>query len=525
MAAPTRGSSLTVALFVLVIAVSVNLLAGRFFARVDLTERKEYTISPSTRTVLHRLDDVVNIQVYFSEALPPYLATLDRQVKDLLDEYRARAGNKLVVEFIDPAEDPARERSVIAMGIPKVQLNIIQRDKAEVTGAFLGIAVQYEDKSEVIPVVQSVNNLEYDLTSAIVKVTSERETVGFAGSAEATLTSGLSGMQQVLGEQYDIRPVSPGSGPVDPDIATLIVVDQDGLTEEALYHIDQFVMRGGRLLVLAPGVALQEGTLAARDRQVRMGPLLATWGVSVSNALVADSQSAMASFSQGYMTFSVPYPWWPQIIGAGLSRDNPITATMDALVLPWSSPVAAAPPDTSGAIEFDVLARTSEQSFAKTAPYDLNPQSRMRPPAAGLEPQPMAVALRGRFPSHWADGKPVPGDSLGAAEPILSSAETQIVVVGSWQFMSDQFLGQFPSNSVFLANAVDWMTLGEELIAIRSRGAESRPLREVEAGERNLLKLLAILGVPVLVIAGGLVRTRVGQIRRRRLAREYGGAA
>jgi ABC-type uncharacterized transport system involved in gliding motility auxiliary subunit len=109
--------------------------------------------------------------------------------------------------------------------------------------------------------------------------------------------------------------------------------------------------------------------------------------------------------------------------------------------------------------------------------------------------------------------------------PVTESPETRIVVVGSWQFLTDSFVRQFNGNAGFAANAVDWMTLGSDLIEIRSRAGTGRPLREVEDSERTLLKFLGILAVPVLVVLAGLVRMRLRSLRRRRLAREYGGTA
>ena len=174
------GSILVEVIIVVAILAIVNLISLNFFARADLTENKRYSISQSTKDVLRELDDVINIKVYFSKKLPPYLTTLTRQVRDVLDEYRAYAGRNLVIYFEDPTDDPELQRRVHSLGIPPVQLNIIEKDKAEVMNAYLGIAVLFEDRSEVIPVVQNANNLEYDLTSAIVKVASdERRTVGF----------------------------------------------------------------------------------------------------------------------------------------------------------------------------------------------------------------------------------------------------------------------------------------------------------------------------------------------------------
>jgi len=90
--------------------------------------------------------------------------------------------------------------------------------------------------------------------------------------------------------------------------------------------------------------------------------------------------------------------------------------------------------------------------------------------------------------------------------PALESPDTRIIVVGNALFATDSFLGQFPENSLFLQNSIDWLTLGDRLISIRSRGATDRPLKPLSEGAKSTVKLLVILGAPLLVIGFGLVR-------------------
>ncbi len=510
-------------LAMLVILVSLNLLGMRFFHRWDLTENREFTLSDATRRVLDRADDVITIKAYFSRELPSYFATLDRQVKDLLDEYRAQGGDKVRVEFIDPASDPAVAQAVQMLGIPKLRFSQVKEERAEAVNGYMGIAVEFGDQTEVIPVVQTTDRLEYDLTAAIVKLTGDQKTVGIVAAGGGGVPENLRGLEQILQRQYTVRPVDPAAGPVPGDITTLVVVDQDGLTDEALYRIDQFLMRGGRMLVMASGVDVDLSRLQARDRIVKMGPLLKDYGVDVRSALVVDAQAALVDVG-----FILParYPWFPQVIEDGLSRRSPITSEMQSLVLPWVSPLEAVPVDSAAgaAVEHEVLARSSARSYARTAPYDLNPQSRLAPPPEGSKPLPLAMALVGRFPSHWRNGAPVPGDSLGTAPrgPDVST-ETQMVVVGTPHLADGRILGQFGDNGVFLANAVDWMTLGDDLISIRSRAAVTRPLKEIGDDKRTLYKMLAMIPVPVLVVLFGLGRARLQRSRRLRDAERLRG--
>lgn len=521
-----RGLPFVNALVVLVILACVGLLASRVFARLDLTENKEYTLSPATRNVLERLDDVVKIDVYFSKELPPYFATLDRQVKDLLDEYAANGGARLEIRFTDPASDPILEQTMQQLGIPKLQLTRYEKERAEAMNAYLGIAVGFEDKTEVIPVVEAVERLEYDLTSALVKVSTERRTVGIATAGGLSVPEDFRGLQQVLGEQFTVQAVDVTLNPVPDNVTTLIVIDDDAFTDEALYRIDQFIMRGGRALFLAGGVDVTVNTLMARNRQVKVGPLLRDYGVEVQSALVVDAQAPMVGFDVGtFFPLSLRYPWFPQVVPDGLSRENPVTSDLQSVVLPWTSPLTTVAVDTASgaAVTTEVLARSSARSFAATSPYTLNPQARITPPEV-MEPQDLVVALSGRFPSPWRGGRAVPGDSLGTAPPGADlSPETQLIVAGSAHFASGRFLQQFNANAIFLANAVDWMTLGSDLIAIRSRGAAARPLREVEDNRRTLLKGLAVFPVPILVVLFGLVRAQIRRGRRNRYALEFGG--
>lgn len=512
------------ALIVLVILTSISFLSYRVFFRADLTENKEYTLSQATKNILAQLDDVVNVHVYFSKELPSYFASLDRQVKDLMDEYSAHGRGNVAVDFIDPADDPALEQSMQRMGIPKLQLTRYEKERAEAMSAYLGIAVEFEGKTEVIPVVQGVERLEYDLTAALVKVSTQKQTVGIATSGSLTVPEGYQQLQEILRQQYTPRVVNINEDPVPVEVTTLVVIDDDGFTDEALYRIDQFLMTGGKILFLAGGVNVDLGTLMARNREVKVGPLLQTYGVKVDNALVVDGQAPLVGFDVGtFFPLSIRYPWFPQIVEDGLSRDNPITSEMQSLVLPWTSPLQIVGSDTSG-IVIETLARSSkERSFASTTPYDMNPQRRIQLPQTGPAPQILAVAMAGRFHSHYAGGQPVPGDSLGTAPPTVEeSPETQVVVVGSSYFLENRFLQQFATNSVFLANTVDWMTLGNDLIAIRSRSAVSRPLKEIDDGQKPVLKALAIFPVPILVILFGLIRAQIGRNRRNRFAIEFG---
>jgi gliding-associated putative ABC transporter substrate-binding component GldG len=503
----------------------VNLLSLRLFARADLTQGRLYSISQSTKKVLKGLDDVVNIKIYFSKKLPPYLTNLTRQVRDVLDEYRAYAGGNLVIDFADPADDRETEERVRMLGIPQVQLNVITKDKAEVMAGYLGIAVLYGNKKEVIPVVQNPSNLEYDLTSALIKVTSqETKLVGYlTGHGEPNVNEDYQIVGKALNQQYQVTTVSTADGtPVRHDISTLIVAGPDKIGDWDAFAIDQFLMRGGQILFMINKLGVKKGTLEAVKLTTGLDSLLASYGAVVKPDLVVDRSCGTATFSAGYFSFTVPYNLWPLVGESGFDKTSPITNQLQRAVLPWTSSIDVSRAKGKG-MEVVVLAKSSPQSWSEERLFNLDPQRAFTPTSA-TAPRNLAVLLRGRFTSYFKDRQiPVPEGATEqpAVERLDTSPETQIIIVGDSRFVEDSFLSQYPENRTFFLNAVDWLTLGDSLIGIRSRAVSSRPLKEIGEKSKATVRFASTLGIPIVVIAWGLARRYVRSARRRRIRSQY----
>lgn len=577
----TMKYGINAGLLVLIVAgilVAVNVIGAQFFHRIDLTEGKEFTISDATKRVLRGLDDVVNVKVFFSEQLPAQLTTLEQDVADTLKEYEIYSDGMVRVRFIDPKDDPELRRQAEAMGIPQLQMNVMERDQYQVTNVFLGIGIQYGDQTEAIPVVQDLNTFEYDITSAIVKLTQDREPVLgiLAGHGSRDLNTEMTGINQLLGATYQIQTVNlnEGRNPIPEDIDALFVAGPKNLPDRIKYEIDQYVMRGGKLLCFVDPITINEAAgLQATPASSGMNDMLAWYGVEMRDALVLASPSAcaMASFSQGYMRYVTPYPFWPKaspaIYPEALSMTHPITSRLESVTFPWTAPLAlmatededdarrnetledvggagaeedagdADPGDTiQPGVRGRVLARTTPFATTQTGRYDLspnNPAFQTQPTAESGQSYPLAIVLNGRFQSFYSD-KPIPakpgqageGDEDApaldsTADPVLESPETQVLIAGTSHLLTDQTLSLFPENVLFLQNAVDWMTIGDELIAIRSRGATERPIREISDTQKSLVKYLNIFGVAALVIVFGLIWNVARKKSRERLAESY----
>ena len=537
------GNTLAFIFVVFGIVALINFLSSRRFIRADLTADKQYTISQSTKKVLKRLDDIVTIDAYFSRQ-PARIAQLRQSVRDMLEEYRAFSKN-LQINFIDPATgDDAQKQQLRFMGIPEMQINVIEKDKAEIANVYMGIAILYADKKEVLPVVQTTANLEYDLTSAILKVTSkEIKTLGFlTGHDELDVFGQAFGpLRQELSKQYNVRKVPiEADKAIDADVATLVVAGpKKELTEREKYEIDQFIMRGGRALFLVDPVVIQYEGLNVSSLTTGLNDLLEHYGVKLNDNLVLDVSMDQLTYSQGFMTVTTGYAYFIKVLkqyqyrtgetSDGLSKDSIITNQLESLTFPWAGSLELIP-NADASVEAIALVKTSRGGWTTQSPYNISPTNRQfQPPASVQKAHTVAISLSGVFKSFYA-GKAIPpaesseSDEVVAAKPAeeermtkTDSEATQIVVVGNSQFLQQ---GR-PDGQLFFLNTVDWLTLGEELINIRSHGVTNRPLKEVSEGEKFFLKFISIAGVPILVVAFGLVRFFLRR-RAKRLVEAYG---
>jgi len=516
-----RTGSLALILIVSGILVAGNVIAQRFFFRLDLTEDRRYSIAPATRAVLEGIDDVVNVDAYFSRDLPPYLLNLRRQVEDTLDEYRAYSGGRLHVEFKDPGGDPFTLEKLRSLGIPQIQLEILQKDQFKVTNVYLGIAFLYGGRKEVIPVVQDIARLEYEITGAIVRLTSlEKKGVGwFAGSAGgATPGRGSNPLIQELRRFYDVHEFGPEDfREIPAPIRTLIVEGPQDLSEEARFSIDQFLMGGGKAIFLVDHFSMDVGNLSPVPMESGVHDLLEHYGVRLSRDMIVEPYyNATASFTSGFMSFRIPYPYWPRLPRDLLDREHPITSGLETVTLPWTSSLVVVAGEESG-IAAERLVSSSPQSWAESAPYNFSPQKKVVPPQSSeeMKSRPLAVLLSGRFPSFYEE-RPPPPPAEGEESPavIRESPETSILVVGSSRPVNAEFLRLFPENAVFLMNAVDWMTFGSELIGIRSRTSGERTLMELPARAKTALKVGNVILFPAAIALFGFL-TLVLRRRRR----------
>lgn len=546
-------------LIVLGIIAVVNYLGTGWFSRIDLTETKAYSVSPATKKALKNLDDIINIKVYFSKNLPPHMIQIVTNVKDILAEYKAFGGKKLRITWIDPMENDKTKSEARSMGIPEIQLQTFEQDKQQVMNGYLGIAVLFADRKEILPVVQNLQNLEYDLTLAIMKVA--RTTTPKVGIvkvdtmpeippqylaqmpkeqlAERTETK-FAPLFEKLKETYDVVTVDVSKGtPIENDIKTLVVPGSAPFSDRALFEIDQFFMKGGSLIVLADAMKV--------DFQQYYGPmavpvnskvldLVQSYGVKVEPNMVLDASCGQVQIPQKIgpysMNVAVPYPYFVRIGRDGLNSNNPAVAQLTDVVMPWPNTLSllvdqASPSSdekktnkkTTAAtpVKATILVQSSKKSWLASGSIDLNPQQQWKAPSqTAMKQQTLAAYLQGDFKSYFA-GKPVPPASMAPGmnastddanrSVVASNTKGHLVVIGNSGFVSAQ--NGAPQNIMMMVNLVDWLSQDENLIGVRTRMVKDRSINtdllKKGSSTPGLVRIFNIIIMPLLVIIAGLV--------------------
>ena len=519
-----RANAIIATIVVIILALVVNVFSSQLFGRWDVTENKDYSISGTTKEVLRELDDVVNVKAYFTEELPGYLLTRNQDVRDILSEFETVSGGNVIVTYFNPTSESDVEREARSMGIPTLQFNVVEKDKYQVTNGYLGIAVFYSDNQEIIPIVQDTSSLEYDLVAAISKVVrDEIPMVAFLSGKGAWSREGDFGqINQMLQRQYRVRDFDITAGDMVPEnIDTLIIPGvNEQLTEREQYVIDQFLMRGGDILVLTEGIKINGESLTAEKLNTGIDELIAQYGVRLNKNLVLDSSNELAAFRTDQVQFFSPYPFWVKVPKGGFNPESGIVNKLESLVITWGSAVETLEEKLTDATERVDLVRTTDKAWTQDGDWQLNPRLIEAPKEGTQQSYVLAAMLSGRFESLF-DKEDIPGkettDEAGKTTTIPVASEERekffwatdegrLIVVGDSEFALDANLQRFKSNGVFFQNLVDALTSDERLISIRSKSVTDRPLRELSDSTKNTVKWLNVAGISILFALYGLAR-------------------
>ena len=515
----------TTAVLALILAgilfLSINVFSLNTFrsARLDLTQQGLYTLSAGSTRILAEIPEPIRLRYYFSEKLAiqlPNIKSYGLRVRELLEEYVNRSNGKIHLEIIDPEPFTQAEDDAVRFGLKAAPLG---------TGdsLYFGlVATNTIDDRQVVPFFAREKEafLEYDLTRMIFNLSDPKKPVvglitGLEMNADASPMLRFSGGPQpwaiaaAIREVFDLRVLAPSQGVIPEDVDILMIAHPLGLSEIALYAIDQFVMAGGRALVFVD--PFSEVTARTQRRGQPSGielasstldKLLKPWGVSVAtDRVIADYQAAQqVNAGQGASQRIVRYLVWLQLGAGNMNPDDVVTADLGPLILANAGTVKALP-DT--AMKVTPLLSTGSQAMLMETDlirFGPAPDRLLEVFKADGERHMLAARLTGMAKSAFPDGPPKSdkkGEKKTAAKgrPHLSksSKDISVIVVADTDLLHDQFwlrkqnmMGQeiivpISANADFVINALDNLAGSSDLIGLRSRGKSDRPFAVVEA--------------------------------------------
>lgn len=495
------------------IAIGINMFMDARLAntQLDLTQGHLYTLSPGTREILGSLKEPVTLRLFYSRQLggsvPAYGAYADH-VREMLRDYAQVSAGKVRLEFYDPEPFSDTEDRAMAYGLQGVPL-----DQAG-SQIYFGLAgTNLEDDERTIPFFQAERErfLEYDLTKLVYELSNpKRPVIGVMSSLPLDgdpqammMTQGRGPGGQpyasatLLRQTNTVRSVPTNAQVIDPDIQVLLVAEARNLSPATLYAIDQFVMRGGKLMAM---VDPWSETMAATPSPTGMPPqdthadlkaLFEAWGIAFDpTKVVGDLTDAWrVRAGGGDRVQAVNYVAWFNIRD-GLNHDDPATADLRQVTVASAGFLAKA---ANASIDFTPLLSSSDRSGV--LPVDAVKVPDPAKVLAGFKPEggPRVIAarVRGVLKSAFTGPPPLQGDlkrpenfpdykarTDGPANMVVV-ADSDILADRFWVRVAD-FFGQqtatpIADNGPFVANLIGTLAGSDALIGLRSRGDTNRP--------------------------------------------------
>lgn len=487
--------------------LAFNIFSSLVFtdARLDLTEQKLYTISKGTERVLAELPEPVELQLFFSDKMSKDLVALRnyaRRVEEMLRAYEREADGKIKLTVIDPQPFSAEEDRAAELGLQAVPLN---QGSDQV---YLGLAgTNAQGNTQVIPFfpLDQEQFLEYEISRLVQSLaTAELPVVGLLSGLPMNGGFDMRTQQasppwmilENIRQMFHIESLKSDVDQIPANVTVLMVVHPKQLPEQTLYAIDQFVLRGGKLLAFVDplseadaGIGLLPGEESGQSSGLE--PLFAAWGIRmVPDKALADLAYAL-SVGVGEEGRSVRHPGWLSLPPRALDSEDVVTATLETLTLASTGVLKR----VKGAqTRFTPLLESS--GYAMPLPVErfaalTDPEQLME----DFEPhgQYYALAARVQGPAQSA----FPNGIEGRKDGLKQTDNINVIVVADTDMLSDRmwvqvqdFFGQrvpqpFADNGTFVVNALDNLAGSEALISIRSRGRFARPFEVVDDLKRE----------------------------------------
>jgi len=508
-------TSLSVLVFLLAL-----LLSGRFWFRLDFTKSRAYTISQTSRNLHREIPDPVKITYYLSNRLRSVI-TAPGEIEDMLKEYAGYSKGKIFFSVRDPVRDGITTM-VEELGLQPRQVQTVEMDQASLVTVYSGIVIEYLDYTEVIPWVISTDTLEYDITSRIrAMVTNRERQIGvIIGDFFRQWREDFSYLDMTLSSAgYRVRLISPDEEIPDNLPALFVLGGAEGLDEFALYRIDRYIQLGGKVLFAVKGVFVDTvyGSIEVRHHEdYGLFEMISSYGVDILPELALDRSALSLQYQTRTQTGAmqlriVRYPLWIGVLGENVNTQHPVSANFSGLDMFWASPLELKPPPS---VDASVLFTSTPEGWSMRDTFYTSPEviyfmEMEAPETKGTKI--LGASLSGVFPSFFKGWKPA-REGTDAELPDMpgTASPSRIIVIGDTDFATNLITAtQAVHNLDFLLRAADWLANDDDIIGIRNRQPQASRFDKIldlekRAAAMRFSQILNVGLIPLLVIMAGL---------------------
>lgn len=490
----TLGLLLVAVTFLLLNALAAPLLKNR---QLDLTEGQLYSLSEGTLNLLQQLEESVELELFFSARAArdlPQVRQHARRVRELLELYVRQSGGKLRLQLVEPVAFSAEEERAAALGLQPVPMPLGEM-------LYLGLSGRNSSgRQAAIPLfaLDQEHFLEYELSRLLHDLSQESQpVVGLlsglpldGGFVDGRMQQPWAVLEQVR-RQFALEFLDADTDLIPPQVDVLWLVHPRQLPQPTLYAIDQFVMRGGRLLVFVDPLSEVDASVdlqlaLGQGRDSELDSLFTTWGLKLLPGLVVGDAAYAMTVAAGEHQRPVRHLAWLNVPQQGLNREDVVTSRLDRLTMASAGilqPLAQATTSFVPLVESSTVAMPFAASRLTLLEHPGELLADMEPTG---ERYVLAARIQGPATSAFPDG--LEGQLAGPKQ----ADDIQVVVVADTDMLGDSLWVQYQDvggqqvprpwadNGNLVLNLLENLTGNRELISVRSRGDFSRPFTLVE---------------------------------------------
>lgn len=525
-----------------------NFLISDMNCRKDLSKTQRFSLTESTEKTLKSLPEKLYIDTYFSSEIPSEFKARIDLAKEMIKEIASVNTDKVEIRMHDPDTDEEARKKANQYNIQPHTLQKVERGGAEVKQAYLGLTLTVGSNTEVLSEAFYAEQLEYQILSTLKKMLRKNESSGVgilqADGASTYPQPGPGTGKDTFGvlihrayqEEYgSVIDVEINEEKVPGEVTTLLWIGAPILTDLGKYHIDQFLMRGGNIVILAKSVDFQ---LQSRQNRMMMGmggqPNVATpvpenskiseftkhYGFMVKPDMILEPENSMP---MGPLVQVKPgvigryhYPLWVLASqeSKGLNKENIFTKDMQYLLLPWTSSIEIFK-DKQKDVKIDTLIRSSKEAGQNTEYIMIGEEEVAKQNITPIGKQlPLGIHIEGKLSSYFnKDSLPEKASEDTFLPKTLDDKKSQIVVIGTPYLISDilalnrEFIEVFRETNIpFLLNMLDILSGDTDLLEARSKNSVISPLKPIPKTVQVVLSFLNILLVPILISIYAFIR-------------------